>query len=554
MFMPPFNHLRHIEHMKELVILNVLYDYVSKKKVPIIRMQIGIWNEIYPETEDGKKVICSTCSYLVQDAEESTNKAGQKVLVCPQCKKQIRGNIHYKKNFKQHVYMSKVVDKEDKLHFYLTYFSYAISKKSNRMYCEPHFYTFTYNKETKHLYIIKKMNSKHVVAPITFGTIPKWANELYRLIFNNEIFDKYALRGFEIFKNELKKNLPHWVRDRELNLCSITTILKEPSLSLIPNIEQLEKLGYGYKLIPKTKKKLIKGKASVKELISIITGYTPNKFDMKFISRRSDNLMFYPCIKELFKDVNNQQAIFKELDKQNYWLDREFESFERHMLFFNFKKFKSHIEDYFSFLCLFDLKKLYKDEIKFKNHIIKYFEKHDLYQLLLISQDIVRMNENIKNRIDTKNEIKNHYHKLLKEFKSIQTLHDELINIINLMKFGCENKIDYKGETRKVFESNFLPDYKFELAESDLQIYQVGHKFNNCLGGYVDEAMEQRVFILFLRNKVTEEIEYAMEVSPNKVLYQAEGKYNQLPPENVWEIIKKYCDEKGIRIPTERAA
>ncbi|WP_124048645.1 PcfJ domain-containing protein [Bacillus subtilis] len=86
------------------------------------------------------------------------------------------------------------------------------------------------------------------------------------------------------------------------------------------------------------------------------------------------------------------------------------------------------------------------------------------------------------NRIDTKNEIKNHYH-------------------------------------------NFLPDYKFELAESDLQIYQVGHKFNNCLGGYVDEAMEQRVFILFLRNKVTEEIEYAMEVSPNKVLYQAEGKY-----------------------------
>ncbi|MGR0121695.1 PcfJ domain-containing protein [Bacillus halotolerans] len=143
---------------------------------------------------------------------------------------------------------------------------------------------------------------------------------------------------------------------------------------------------------------------------------------------------------------------------------------------------------------------------------------------------------------------------MLKEFKSIQTLHDELINIINLMKFGCENKIDYKGETRRVFESNFLPDYKFELAESDLQIYQVGHKFNNCLGGYVDEAMEQRVFIIFLRNKVTEEIEYAMEVSPNKVLYQAEGKYNQLPPENVWEIIKKYCDEKGIRIPKERAA
>lgn len=62
------------------------------------------------------------------------------------------------------------------------------------------------------------------------------------------------------------------------------------------------------------------------------------------------------------------------------------------------------------------------------------------------------------------------------------------------------------------------------------------------------------MFILFLRNKVTEEIEYAMEVSPNKVLYQAEGKYNQLPPENVWEIIKKYCDEKGIRIPKERAA
>ncbi|MGR0121696.1 hypothetical protein [Bacillus halotolerans] len=76
--------------------MNVLYDYVSKKKVPIIRMQIGVWNEIYPETEDGKKVICSTCSYLVQDAEESTNKAGQKVLLCPQCKKQIRGNIHYK--------------------------------------------------------------------------------------------------------------------------------------------------------------------------------------------------------------------------------------------------------------------------------------------------------------------------------------------------------------------------------------------------------------------------------------------------------------------------
>ncbi|MGN7275000.1 PcfJ domain-containing protein [Bacillus subtilis] len=98
-------------------------------------------------------------------------------------------------------------------------------------------------------------------------------------------------------------------------------------------------------------------------------------------------------------------------------------------------------------------------------------------------------------------------------------------------------------------QEKYLNLISYLMAESDLQIYQVGHKFNNCLGGYVDEAMEQRVFILFLRNKVTEEIEYAMEVSPNKVLYQAEGKYNQLPPENVWEIIKSIVMKKELEFP-----
>lgn len=67
--------------------MGVLYEYIAKRKVPIIRGVIDSWNDIFPENEDCTKIICSTCTYVIQDAEESINNAGKKAWICPQCKK-----------------------------------------------------------------------------------------------------------------------------------------------------------------------------------------------------------------------------------------------------------------------------------------------------------------------------------------------------------------------------------------------------------------------------------------------------------------------------------
>ncbi|WP_186303754.1 PcfJ domain-containing protein [Bacillus pumilus] len=117
---------------------------------------------------------------------------------------------------------------------------------------------------------------------------------------------------------------------------------------------------------------------------------------------------------------------------------------------------------------------------------------------------------------------------------------------MNIIEVGRKQAIKYDKTTRQQFETTMLPYYKFELAESDQQIRSIGQKFGNCLGGFVNDALSKDVFIVFLRNKETEEIDYAMEISTRRELRQAEGKYNTLPPIDVCQLIERYCEEKGI--------
>ncbi|WP_260859173.1 PcfJ domain-containing protein [Bacillus pumilus] len=527
----------------------MIYEYNAKRKVPIIRGVVGSWNDIYPETKDCTKIICSTCTYVIQDAEESINKAGKKTWSCPMCKKKSKKKYIDKQNFEEHLFKVKVEDRGDKISFYLVYFTYSISKKSNRMYCNAHSYILTYNKETKHLYLLKNKNGKYLVAPITYGAIPKWARDLYSLIHNDCFFDQKVVKGLELFKAELKRYLPTWMDNKELGLCDITTIIKEPALSYLPSIEKLGHIGLLYNLIPRTKKQLLKGQRSLKEIMTTISGHVPSKFDLSLITQKPESLIHYNLCKALFKNVNDQQALLKILAtkkiENNWAYDTQYEHF------FNFKKTLKQGSWMNDILCL---KRLYTNETKLKNHLIKFLVNNDIFDLERRSSDINGMIMFINESLNPKSDLKKVYNSLIKKFNSIDTLHDGLVDIVNIIEVDRKQAIKYDKTTRQQFETTMLPYYKFELAESDQQIRSIGQKFGNCLGGFVKKALSNEVFIVFLRNKETEEIEYAMEISTMKELRQAEGKYNTLPPTNVCQLIERYCEEKGILSLTSLAA
>ncbi|AMM99566.1 hypothetical protein UP12_19345 (plasmid) [Bacillus pumilus] len=529
--------------------MGVIYEYNAKRKVPIIRGVVGSWNDIYPETEDSTKIICSTCTYVIQDAEESINKAGKKTWSCPMCKKKSKKKYIDRQNFEEHLFKVKVEDRGDKISCYLVYFTYSISKKSNRMYCNAHSYILTYNKETKHLYLLKNKNGKYLVAPITYGAIPKWASDLYSLIHSDSFFDEKVVKGLEIFKAELNCYLATWMDNKRLRLCDITTIIKEPALSYLPNIEKLGYIGLLYNVIPRAKKQLLKGQRSLREIMTTISGHVPSKFDLSLITQKPESLIYYNLCKTLFKNVNHQQTLMKILITkkiEDTWVyDTQYDAF------FNFKRTLKQGSWMYDILCLASL---YTCETKLKNHLTKYLENNDIFDLELRSRDIKRMNIFINESVKPKSDLKKVYNSLIKKFNSIDALHDGLVDIVNIIKVDLKQAIKYDKITRQQLETTMLPDYKFELAESDQQIRSIGQKFGNCLGGFVHDALCNEVFIVFLRNKETEEIDYAMEISMRKELIQAEGKYNKLPPIEVCQLIERYCEEKGILSLTSLAA
>ncbi|MGU9545634.1 PcfJ domain-containing protein [Bacillus cereus] len=478
--------------------------------------------------EQRNLVFCSNCNKISDAFELET---GRHKYCCPICKKRII------KHFKKATYITKVYGKvfdyQDKI-VYSCAFHHHILKfhfKSRKMQKMSLLYKYnvTHNKKTKHTYLVRKAQNpkNNRIANLTFGCIPKgWAF----------IFEHLQYMQQDPACNEfMGALLPSWlIQKQPLSLSDFPLFIMYPQLTSLP-IEFALNSNFRneFKKAKEKRKQLLEVGYKQEKILEWLTGESSTKKERKYIADNPKMIFLYKFTLSLFKNVDIRQYFLREFEKVmrngGYWMFIE-SMFKKRYL----KEF-------------LDLKMYFSSEKKYANALIDFMKDlvtefyHSPSEFFTIVKDIFNMKKKL---------IKEIADYQVPKVRSIGSFHDQLARDYKKIKEKYI-EIQYTNEEQKKLEME-TDTHKLVLAKSNHQLIDVGSRLGICVGSYADAAINKKLFIVLVEDKVEDKITHCLEINYDRrwKIVQAKAKYNDCPSEEVTRMLISYCKRKKILIDT----
>jgi hypothetical protein len=134
--------------------------------------------------------------------------------------------------------------------------------------------------------------------------------------------------------------------------------------------------------------------------------------------------------------------------------------------------------------------------------------------------------------------------------EKIREKHDAISCLCKYRQYPQERYDDVSKKYRKnEFEDD---DFILRLPADTGEIIKEGARMNHCVGSYVDDVMDGKSVIMFLRRKSNPQKEYAtLELGKNSELLQVKCKCNQiLTSESALSFLSKWVIDKKIKPST----
>ncbi|AJQ62672.1 hypothetical protein BTT_63540 (plasmid) [Bacillus thuringiensis serovar morrisoni str. 4AA1] len=473
--------------------------------------------------EEITKCFCPRCSETLLLAEPCEKRYGYR---CPICKV---GFKHYmdRGQYRDYIVMfSKIYDEDNKIRWSICLSEWSFLGRDKPIY-KKFYYKLVYNKESKQLYIFTKTpkGKKTKVSPISNGAIAKWVNRDH---FDTILKDK----NYKHYMNRLKKELPNWMQNKEIDFYNFVSLIRYPVLMNLPHLSHFP-LGRCTRLIsPVVKNKLLKCEESIYSLFQELHGFKPTKSEIKIITENSLNLVMYPILKRIIKDNNHVVNVLKSMSE---WKNTDCFSLSQ----FYFKYFlnpKCRMKECNLLINLQVIRGLYDSETAFVRamintiHGVRSYERLEMY----ILHSVMYL---------TEHEFEDN-HGIFRNARDFQTIHDSLMRMDSYLHL-CGKKFHYSEDEILKFEKE-MKGFKFILPKSGEDLYKVHCDLRLCVDLYAGYISNGRGYLIFLENVTKNKIEYCLEINNKNQLRQAKAFCNQYPSSNVANIIAEYC--KGIRV------
>ena len=196
-----------------------------------------------------------------------------------------------------------------------------------------------------------------------------------------------------------------------------------------------------------------------------------------------------------------------------------------------------------------------------KLKILKTLSQFKTYHAISLFNDILRCLRTVLRITEDENEVKSLKFWRFNSEKDLEDLHDKAIRMQNsAYKKQKEMKSQkllnkYKMTKKKRDELYDFEDDEFiiKMPDTPIDIMEEGKALNHCVGGYMENHVEGKTTILFLRRQNDPETSfYTIEVKNNKVI-QIHGKHNRWLGNNpeVIPFMRKWLAKTGVEC-TER--
>lgn len=161
------------------------------------------------------------------------------------------------------------------------------------------------------------------------------------------------------------------------------------------------------------------------------------------------------------------------------------------------------------------------------------FQGIDKSETIILLNDYVRMGTELNVEFD-------------KKTSSLKKNHDLLVREYNFM-LNENNKRDYSNMRKKLLKYEFENNtYKIMVPEHLEDIIKEGKALKHCVGSYADSVIKGKTVILFVRDKLQEEVPYyTLEVKNNRVV-QCKGRTNKAIDNNNLKTFIEIYKEKLI--------
>lgn len=119
---------------------------------------------------------------------------------------------------------------------------------------------------------------------------------------------------------------------------------------------------------------------------------------------------------------------------------------------------------------------------------------------------------------------------------------------------------NYRAYKKEYPQNAFLlvsrPELKYDkdskyvviIPQNPKEVIDEGTQLNHCVSSYVDDIINDRTYILFLRYKKTPENSLITLEYKNGAIVQAKGNYNRAPSDEERKTLEKYCRVKNIKL------
>ncbi|PDY14175.1 hypothetical protein COO16_04225 [Bacillus pseudomycoides] len=151
-------------------------------------------------------------------------------------------------------------------------------------------------------------------------------------------------------------------------------------------------------------------------------------------------------------------------------------------------------------------------------------------------------------------EFKDRLLKIISGSKKLKKVHDDLIQLnLEIRKKYPHNNIElinYTDETINDFECE-IENIKFKLPRSDIELFMVSDRLENCVDGYYSRIKSKNCVIVYCTDHTGDIIaclEFRNYYGGPTRLVQALGYDNELLDKKVQAIVRKYCKERDIDI------
>lgn len=476
------------------------------------------------EYKETIKSFCPSCSESLLIAEPCrTNRYGYR---CPICKK----GFTYRKNrgeYKEYlIIFSKIYDQDNKIRWNIGLSEWFFLGRDKPIY-KKYYYKVIYNRDSKQLYFFTKTpkGKRTKVSPISNGAIANWVNkEHLETIFKD--------KKYKDFINKIKKELPKWMYDKEIDIYNLVSLIKYPALMNLPHLSHFPLGRCTRSASPLIKSKLLNCEYGIYDFFQGLHGFKPNKSEIKMITKDSLSLLIYPILKRIVSDSNHIVEILKNINERLYVDYSYLSSF----YFRYFLNPKCRMKEGNILIPLKTIRNLYESERLFVKAMINTIRKNDTFEYL---EMYIRDSGRYLNHLQLED--------IYEEFKNasdFEFIHDELIGRGSYIRLkGVE--FSYSQTDILRFEKE-MKGFEFILPRTGKELYKVHQKLKICVDLYDEYISEGEGYLIFMKNTSEDKIEYCLEINDKNQLKQAKAYCNQYPNRNVANIIAQYC--KGIRV------